>query len=583
MNGASDMTNKLNLFSFQFSGCKNHFSSFPFSLLKCAVLVLLISLPAQVFGQVKYTPEHEDVYAAATKGIEFLDANKAKDMGEAILAAIACIEYTKRYENYVPVDHPLVLHGLAKTKEALEKTGEGSLESESSIYRNSLALILLIECGIPRNRNDIDKILARIIERQQTQGAWSYQNHSAIGDISQTQYAALALWVAKAHKLSVEPDVGAKAMQWLCSTISNNNSWFYHNRSGAAFGGDLEHRHSLHCSGLSTVYLMGDYLQITGNKGGGGFKQTMSGLELPLSVSIHIPSKDGAPEIKEGPLAAVSGQLYKKATLGGNTWLARNFNNADGSLKLSSKWHYYYLYALERYAFFREKAEGRVTEIPTWYDQGVEFLFAEQTGSGGWPSDTGNARINTAFAVMFLVRASQVLVLENAKGMAQGGQGFAEDKKLIFENGQVSARDAIKGVQDVMALLEEGIGEEDLDLIMETMGPAISEMAAGATSRNEQMAFMRGLIGDRDPVKRRIAVRLLAAQQVIENAPALLYALGDPDLDTCEEAHNGLRLISRKIDTFQLSPMATRAEFNLLKEQWTDWYLGVDPGATLLD
>ena len=578
------MKNRQDLCSYEFAGSKSTLSRYQIPCLACALLLFLMGSPGQLLGQVKYTPEHKDVYAAATKGIAFLEANKSTDVGEAILTAIACIEYTKRYENHVPVDHPLVVHGLEKTREAIQKTGTANLDSVSSIYTNALALILLIECGIEGDRKDIEKILARIIERQQTEGAWGYKSQDGIGDVSQTQYAVLALWVAKSRKFSVEPSVGAKAMEWLCSSISNEDSWYYRNRAGAVFGEDQEHRHSIHFSGLSSVYLLSDYLQITGSRGGVGFKKMISGLELPPSVSINIPSKDGAAEIKKGPLAIVDGGLYKRATKGGNSWLASNFNNADGSLKRSSKWQYYYLYALERYAFFREKAEGRITEVPTWYDQGVEFLFAEQTGNGGWPSDQGNGQINTAFAVMFLVRASQVLVLENLKGVMQSGEGFPEDVSLTFgPDGQVSARKAIKGVQDVMALLEEGIGEEDLELIMNTMGPAISEMAAGAKSRNEQNAFMRGLISDRDRGKRRIAVRLLAAQQVIENVPALLYALGDSELDICEDAHNGLRLISRKIDTFQLSPTATRADFNLLKEQWTDWYLGVDPGATLLD
>ena len=109
------------------------------------------------------------------------------------------------------------------------------------------------------------------------------------------------------------------------------------------------------------------------------------------------------------------------------------------------------------------------------------------------------------------------------------------------------------------------------------------------------------MISARNYFRRLIAVRFLAGEQDMDNVPALIYALGDPDLRICLEAHDGLRLISRKIDSMEVSPRtrenavrdpgvlasdeenSCRYEFDSIKEKWTDWFLKIRPGAELLD
>ncbi|NCY22467.1 class I SAM-dependent methyltransferase, partial [bacterium] len=54
---------------------------------------------------------------------------------------------------------------------------------------------------------------------------------------------------------------------------------------------------------------------------------------------------------------------------------------------------------------------------------------------------------------------------------------------------------------------------------------------------------------------------------------AALHHLSHAPQDVCREAHNGLRLISRKIDSFPLSSDPTPKEYLDLKKKWTDWYL----------
>ena len=250
-------------------------------------------------------------------------------------------------------------------------------------------------------------------------------------------------------------------------------------------------------------------------------------------------------------------------------------------------WNFYYLYALERYAYFRETAEIEVSEIPTWYDQGVDHLKSIQAKDGSWAGESQIAKqtVNTAFAIMFLVRASEVLAGDTVEGVMNGNQGFAVDKKLTFnKDGSVTGQSPIKGVEDVLGILGAGVDDNDLDFVLESLAPVIGQMANRTDkSHGEQLAFLRGLLADENPRMRQIAVRLLAGQQVIENAPALIHALGDRAFDVRVEAHNGLRLISRRIDTLKLPENPSAEDFKTLKGQWTEWYLGVNPGGKLFE
>lgn len=536
-------------------------------------------LPSIATAQERYTPYHEDVMAAATRGINHLAEHLPGERGEAILAGIATIEYTKRYSNYVPTDHPTVVHALNQANAAM--VAKPPLKDDSYMYALCLAIILYCDCDDRRYKPQITELLNGMLARQNGDGSFGYMGQTGIGDTSQTQYAALAMWMAKAHGFMVPPEAAKKCLDWLCRSKSAEGSWYYNVRNYQAYGGNPDHSNSIHCSGLSTVYLLADYLQLNPNRRNSSFKNNMNGLELPPSVSIHVEPKNGQAR-KTGPLVGFDRSLLVGSQVAGNKWLAAHWTvNAD-------RWNYYYLYALERYAFFREKAEGTVREIPTWYDQGVDFLLSQQDGGGGWPSgglQHESSHVNTCLAIMFLVRASQVLVMEAGTGTVNGNKGFDEDVTLKFnKDGTVSGREAIKGVQDVMTLLQEGNAGDDLESLMDALAPAISEMSARTgKSRNEQMSFLRGLLGDYDPNRRRIAVQLLAGVQDIENAPALIYALGDPRREVRLAAHNGLRLISRKIDTIKISDNPTAGEFAALKERWTEWYLTVNPGAQLLD
>lgn len=533
-------------------------------------------------AQEKYSPEDEAVQAIAKKGLDSLRETVSKGP-EVLLCGLAAIEYSKRYHEPLPIDGPLVSAALKYANRSLDKDSNNlTFYAQTAIYEQAIALIVYCEVDDVRYKKEINALLGILRERQQRNGSYNYfgRDTNGAGDVSMAQYVGLSLWVAKQHGFDVDIDSGRALLDWLCDSMNEKGSWYYHSLNRATANPDDEIRNSLHCSGLSSTYLLADFLQLEGGRGG-AINQVIADLGLPPSVSVHVPD-DGKPKRRAGPLVSFDrGKLQKVKTIG-NKWLA------DHWTVKSKTWNYYYLYALERYAYFREAAEQEVSEIPTWYDQGVDYLKSTQSASGSWPAgkkQVEKSNYNTAFAIMFLVRASEVLAGEAVEGTMNGNANFAIDRRLTFnKDGSVTGQSPIKGVDDVFGILAAGVDDNDLDFVLESLAPVIGQMANRTDkSHGEQLAFLRGLLSNENPRMRQIAIRLLAGQQVIENAPALIYAMSDREYDVRVEAHNGLRLISRRIDTLNLPENPTREDFEDLKRQWTEWYLNVNPGAKLLE
>ncbi len=90
-----------------------------------------------------------------------------------------------------------------------------------------------------------------------------------------------------------------------------------------------------------------------------------------------------------------------KDVLEGMQWISKNFSVKENP-KLGDKWHYYYLYGLERVGMlFGTETIGD----HKWYREGAEYLLAEQSKDGKW-----NDAVDTCFAILFLKRATRKLV-----------------------------------------------------------------------------------------------------------------------------------------------------------------------------
>lgn len=560
------------------------------SLLPLLILAFILQTPA--FGQKKYNPEHPEVRRMVESAMASI-ASPANgiDSGNLTLMALAYTEAIKRYEERIPKDHPLVAQALARITSEFQHPRDDArhILNEDEIYYMSLASILMCECDANQYKNQIQAIIDTLVQRQRDTGAFTYNSKPGQGDTSQSQFAGLAIWIAKYHKFNIPLDTPKNCLDWYINIMQPEGTWLYLNppRSGP---GSQAKKLSIHAAALSTIYLFADVLQLNprGKKNGKAAANSQWKNGLPPSVSIYVPPKDGdegkdADWKKEGPLVSFDTASLRRAKNAGNKYLAENF-----AVDIPF-WKYYYLYALERYAFFREKSEGSFREVPDWYDQGVDFLKTKQQGNGSFERGRNapeNENVATSFAILYLIRASELLILPPTGSLANGGPGFAENRRYKQgRNGDVEAVDAVKGVNDVVTLLGDSeLDEQSAELITAALGQIVADFQKKkGKSRNEQTAFLRGLMKDKNYFRRLVAVKVLARTQDFDSAPALIYALGDPDTRIAIEAHNGLRLISRKLKSISVPSNPTVADFKVVKRSWSEWYLSIRPGAQLWD
>ncbi len=106
----------------------------------------------------------------------------------------------------------------------------------------------------------------------------------------------------------------------------------------------------------------------------------------------------------------------------GLEWLVERFT-IDENPGLPFQWHYYYLYGLERVG---RLMDSEFIGPHEWYPLGVQWLLAEQQDNGSW-SGRGEEKdpvIATAFALLFLTRATETLEVENGSVTTVLALGF---------------------------------------------------------------------------------------------------------------------------------------------------------------
>ena len=573
------------------------------------LVTLFVWLPTPVAAQKLYDPNHPDVEAMVNRAISYVEANAPRGIDEGLLAALAIIETKKRYENEVPRDHPIVRNAVEQVLQAVADDQAGGVAPflrSTGAYVPCLGVIVLCEVNDQLYASQITYLLGLVLRRQNADGGFGYPHEKEVTDTSQGQYIGLALTVAKNHGFQWDVEAAKRLLETFCNT-QVNDTWVYHYTGRQPRGGnapefDRTPRLSIHVAGLSSTYLLADLLnlRIRGKRGSG----PASGVEnaasvaavansdadpLPPAVRIYVKPKEGESKADD-PVVSFDTSKLNGVLTSGTRWLVSQYQ------VFPKVWPYYYMYGFERYAFFREKSEGAVSELPNWYDDGVVELMNRQLGNGSWEfpkADINSGQVSigesnpnqaTCLAVLFLVRSSQILFVEGREGVTIGNDSLKPNTRIEMANGTVTSSELGKGIDDVMNLIKKSGGEEELEQLLPILSAAIRQLSEDpGKSRGEKMAALRALVLHEDNLRRLVAVKVLAGLQDLDSVPALLFALTDPDLDVCREAHNGLRLISRKIDSFPLSSDPTPKEFLDLKKKWTDWYLKLRPNAELMD
>lgn len=518
-------------------------------------------------------PDRPEVRAVIDKGLKFLESSDDPRVGAKCLAALCFLK------NDRPKNH-------AKVEAAFNACKSFDLASENAIYSQGIAIMFLCELDTSEAKTLADKFLKDLLSQQKSHGGWGYRQ-SPSGDISQTQYAALALWSAYRYGL----DVPQESVERLCDFLmrSQDPAGGYGYQANVATSTDLVTQSpvvpSLSAAGMGSVLICSDLLRIRKSQGkqGKGPEGQQDESEKKLPPAVKVVNGPETPVLRLGftPRVVKPDALRRTISLG-ESWM-----NTNAVIPIPL-WNYYYLYGLERYYSFREVFEGTSPESPTWYNTGLAHLQSKQDADGSWTdsSQAGEGKfVHTSFAVLFLSRSSKASirkVLKNlGEGVLVGGMGLPKNVADLRErDGKVVETPLAGSIDELLALLDDPKNPDLADL---AESQQVIKLDPDVAKREGQIAKLRAMVSAGNYETRIVAVRSLAKTRDMKNVPQLLYALSDPDLRVCVEADKGLRYLSRKFEGVGLTFPATRQEVQAAAAAWRKWYLAVQPDAELLD
>lgn len=263
-----------------------------------------------------------------------------------------------------PIDDPVVERGLNAVRTIpLERT-----------YVVSLQTLVLCRAGLAADRNRIAECVRWLESAQEKDGGWAYTESPNPGtfDLSNTQFAILALFEAQRYGVPVSADTWKTIYQRLQTFQNQDGSWGYSrgNRTGTG---------SMTCAGIGSMMMTLDSAtgvdaRVVGNQ---------------IQCCLDTPTADDV--VEKGML-----------------WIGRNFSasrnpGSDGVNRL------YYLYGIERigrltcHRFF----EGNGQRYD-WYREGCHSILGWRGDlQDHWSNMGGNEQnelIATSFALLFLAK-----------------------------------------------------------------------------------------------------------------------------------------------------------------------------------
>ena len=511
---------------------------------------LLAGLLSGRRAEAAYTPQSPEVQEMLQPALGFLQGAKGQSsLGGDCLIGLTC------YKNDYELSHPLIVRAVNRCKAERKKL------KDQSNYDIGLAVIFLCEAGA--GQGELAEIyLKELLKRQLPNGAWSYEDEKG-GDTSQTQYAVLAMWTAKNTGHRIPPAAVISVCKWLMTSRDASGGWVYHPY-------DSSHERkvtvSLSAAGLGSIYICADILGI---KIKPAAKVRAGGLP---AVLVRVEEAEAKASLPRQPMAA--------AMRDGNAWIRRNYARSLTPPEMP-RYPFYALYAIERYQSFRERADG--TSETAWYDQGVKYLKGKQLKDGSFVDvyGGGGGYVQTCFAILFLMRSTKKSIHELSEGQLKGGVGLpSNDSTMRLYGGRIVAAEVDRSLSELLELLEDQETTELKNLIRFSPDE-LATMPRDPDEYARHMQRLRGLLSHKEFEVRMVAVRTLAQARDLDNVPALIFALTDPNNRVVAAARDGLRFVSRKVDGFGLAGEPDSTELASAINSWKQWYLSIRPRRTV--
>lgn len=543
--------------------------------LACFACIALVSAPSLAIAQ-EYTPEHDLVKKMIANGMKFLSSDNSgrtrEGPGYDILIGYTAMKATEDH------DHRLVKKAMGPAlKIAKDVRAHKGLDGHSAeiLYEASIAAMFFAALDPARYRAEIESIRDFLISSQRKTGSFGYVNLGSSGDISQSQYVALAFWSIKQANITVDPSVVEKLTIWIASAQRTDGCWTYQFPPR----GEDQPKHQMLAAGLSAILVCADTIGVLRGAGGRMLEEAEEDDDIPKAFRRIIK------EDKKDPSNFVS----KSVTRNGIVKIA---NSAKGWLdktryKRGDDWFYYLVYSQERYESFREILDGKRSKSPPWYNEMVKILSKNQAENGGWgigsDQDAGGTEAATCFAILFLLRNTQKAIGDIKTADSVGGYGLGNVADVGFVDGKLVDKSQVSSIEDAIKLLEDSKdGSTEDKLLADRMA-----LDPDPKKKREQLNRFARLLRSPDARARRVAAKLLGRGDDLDFAPDLIFALseGEQDGQVLRIAENSLRILSRQLSTYILPREGVVTPGDRVKSErhWQNWYLNIRPDYIFVD
>lgn len=235
--------------------------------------------------------------------------------------------------------------------------------------------------GFKRTANDLSPEIRQQLSLLKRTGSTALEMGS---DNSNTQFATLALWVARRYGLPVEDALRRVGTRFRNSQHSDG-SWSYFGPDMRVGGPMSRSTASMTCAGLLGLAIAD----------GKAFEKSQEG----RSGAKPAPESSRDRQLKKGLLAL--------STAIGTSTTTKPAGRGALVPKVGGR-TYYFLWSLERVAVALDlKTIGK----KDWYAWGAEILLANQQADGSWQGSYGDCGADTCFALLFLKRANLAIDL----------------------------------------------------------------------------------------------------------------------------------------------------------------------------
>jgi hypothetical protein len=480
--------------------------------------------------------------------------------------------------------------------------------------------MMMFETADPsRYRGELEAIAAFTVENQWPSGSWYYYGQPEHGgDTSHTQYAVLGLWAAAHVGVKIPAGVWSRVADWHLKNQIPDGGFAYH-------PGDIKaSTHSMTVNGVASLCMArlalypnskypNPFASVNEEDDATAEQKDKPGADDKTKPADKAESGNPQAGAASSVLDAVdlhgnrgSGRLrHRKITAGGagkivllgrinrgiargSNWMRQAYGRQDG------RFHLYYLYGLERMC-----ALAGITDFDghDWYSDNANVLIHRQRHDGHFEDawEAGD-RVNTAFAILFLSRATAKMLGKGEEarfggGLMIGGRGLPKNLAAVQVTGDgVKVRKLDAPVDKLLSELENPKGVEIESVqqsIVETVEIGNREKLIGQKDR------LKRLTRDSRPEVRRTALWALGRCATVHDASTLVKALDDSDINVVIEANNALCWLSRRPNGFghPADPVADLPESateeqrrnaiqtwrSQVRKDWRQWYSQVGP------